>query len=176
MPPPAARAGALSDSHGGGGDAHWFFVFLSIGESGYSYTEEEEPNDALEEANEIESTWTTDDDGNPYAYALGWGTNAWEDDEDHFYVTVEQDQYLHVWGTAGSIGSLLDAEVEVFNPAGESIATGTDGDDNFPDVSNIGPLDAGNYTVRVRHEEIDGAGAAWFYRFSVYQTGYTVNE
>jgi len=167
---------AASDSHGGGGDAHWFFVFLSIGESGYSYTEEEEPNDALEEANEIESTWTTDDDGNPYAYALGWGTNAWEDDEDHFYVTVEQDQYLHVWGTAGSIGSLLDAEVEVFNPAGESIATGTDGDDNFPDVSNIGPLDAGNYTVRVRHEEIDGAGAAWFYRFSVYQTGYTVNE
>ena len=43
---------AASDSHGGGGENHRFFVFLSIGEGGYSYTQEEEPNDSAEEATE----------------------------------------------------------------------------------------------------------------------------
>jgi hypothetical protein len=167
---------STSDSNGGGGDNHWFFIFLSIGESGYAYTEESEPNDLLEEANELESTWTTNDDGDPYAYALGWGTMGWEDDEDHYWLTVDQDQYLHVWGTAGSLGSLLNAEVEVYDPTGEVIGSGTEGDDNFPDVSNLGPLDAGNYSVRVRHEEIDGSGPAWWYRLSIFQTGYTVSE
>jgi hypothetical protein len=89
---------------------------------------------------------------------------------------VEQDQYLQVWGTAGSLGSLLNAEVEVFDPNGVSLESGTDGDDNFPDLSNIGPLDAGNYAIRVRHEDLDGSGPAWFYRFSIFQTGYTVSE
>jgi hypothetical protein len=167
---------SASDANGGGGDNHWFFVFLSIGEGGYSYTQETEPNDLPTEANLLDSTWTTNDDGSPYAYATGWGTLEWEDDEDHFYVTVEQDQYLQVWGTAGSLGSLLNAEVEVYDPNGVSIGSGTEGDDNFPDVYNIGPLDAGNYAIRVRHEDQDGAGLAWFYRFTVFQTGYTVNE
>ena len=167
---------AASDSHGGGGDNHWFFVFLSIGEGGYSYDQEEEPNDSAEEANELETTWTTDDDGTPYGYALGWGTMNWEDDEDEFYVAVDQDQYLHVWGTADSLGSLLDAEVEVFGPDGTSLKSGTEGDDTFGDISNIGPLDAGNYSIRVRHETVDGAGPGWWYRMTAYQTGYTVNE
>lgn len=167
---------SASDANGGGGDNHWFFLFISIGEGGYSYTQESEPNDLLSEANSLDSTWTTNDDGAPYAYATGWGTLEWEDDEDYFYVTVEQDQYLQVWGTAGSLGSLLDAEVEVFDPNGVSLKSGTDGDDNFPDLSNIGPLDAGNYAIRVRHEDVDGSGPAWFYRFSIFQTGYTVSE
>ena len=34
----------------------------------------------------------------------------------------------------------------------------------------------GNYTIRVRHENVDGAGPGWWYRFTAYQTGYTVNE
>ena len=72
----------------------------------------------------------------------------------------------------------MDADIELLGPAGESIATGTDGDDTFPDLSNIGPLDAGNYTLRVRHEnpQTDAAGMGWWYRMTIYQTGYTVNE
>jgi len=167
---------SAKDANDRGGDNHWFFVFLSIGEGGYSYTQETEPNDEMTDANLLDSTWTTNDDGSPYAYATGWGTLEWEDDEDHFYVNVEQDQYLHVWGTAGSVGSLLNAEVEVYDPNGQPLDSGTEGDDNFPDLSNIGPLDAGNYALRVRHEEVDGAGLAWFYRLTVFQTGYTVSE
>ena len=166
---------AASDSHGGGGENHWFFVFLSIGEGGYSYTQEEEPNDSAEEATELDTTWTTDDNGTPYGYATGWGTLNWEDDVDAFYVTVEQDQYLHIWGTSDALGSLLDSEVEVIGPDG-SLQSAAEGDDSFGDISNLGPLDAGNYTVRVRHENVDGAGPGWWYRFTAYQTGYTVNE
>ena len=100
----------------------------------------------------------------------------WEDDQDEFYVSVDQDQYLHVWGTAGSLGSLLDAEVQVFGPDGTSLKSATEGDDNFGDVSNVGPLDAGNYAIRVLHETVDGAGPGWWYRMTAYQTSHTVNE
>ena len=167
---------AASDSHGGGGDSHWFFVYFAIGDSGSVYELETEPNDTMEEANELEVNWTTATDGNVYGYSQGWGMMDWSDDEDWFWFQGKVDHYLQLWGSSADLGSSFGPEVTVYDPDGQEISTGSG--ESFPDASNVGPLLDGHYMIRVRNpapQEGD-EGPAWYYRFTGYQTDYTVSE
>ena len=97
-------------------------------------------------------------------------------DEDWFAVEVDDGFYLSVAGTADSLGSVLDAAIEVTDEFGDVISEGTFGDDDFPDVYDIGPLDAGTYYVRVLAEgdEIEGFDA--YYRFAAVQRDYKIAD
>ncbi len=167
---------AASDSHEGGGDSHWFFVYFAIGDSGSSYDQESEPNDTTEEANELEVNWTTATDGNVYGYAKGWGEMNWSDDEDWFWFQGKADHYLQLWGSSTNIGSSLGPEVTVYDPDGIEISTGSG--DSFPDANNVGPTTDGNYAIRIRNPapQEGEEGPEWYYQFTGYLTDYTVSE
>jgi len=123
---------------------------------------------------------TTEWDSNEWGdvgSAGGWGVMDYEGDEDWFFVDVRQDHYLSLFGSADGMGSLMDGQVEIYDSNGDLVDSSQDGidDDDFPDIKNIGPLDAGNYSIRVSAEN-DGEGATHYYRFTTYVTNYTVAE
>ncbi|MCB9796947.1 MAG: hypothetical protein H6741_30050 [Alphaproteobacteria bacterium] len=162
---------AVSDARGGGGDDFWTFVFVSVDERGYSYPQEEEDNGLLELSNVLDVEWGTNNDGT-YGVSLVWGVIDPYGDEDYFTVDVDDGMYLSALGSADAFGSLLDAELQILDPTGQVIASETEGNDTFPDLYDLGPLDAGQYTVRVVSEDENAEGLDQFYRLSIYQTDY----
>lgn len=164
----------VGDVDGGGGDNAWGFIFVQPADRGYGYEHEEEPNNAADEANALDITWTTNDSG-MLGSALAWGIMDEEEDEDWFSVEVDDGYYLSILGTADSVGSLFDGVVAVYDQDGELVAEATSGDDEFPDAYNLGPLDGGLYTVQVLNEDAEGWGLDRYYRVAIYQHDYTVS-
>ena len=176
---PAVNGGsvivAAQDALGGGGENYWFFIYVQIyEESGWDL--ETETNDSQADANELTTDWDTNDWGD-VGTSRGWGVMDVEDDEDWFWVEVRQDHYLSLFGSADGMGSIMDGYVEVFDANGDSVATGEVGDeDAFPDMRNIGPLDAGVYSIKVTDEGGVGGTPMSYYRFTTYVADYEVAE
>jgi hypothetical protein len=164
-----------SDAFGDGSADHWGFVLIQVAERGYPYELEEEYNNADSDANELDVEWESTDAGERGS-SYAWGVIDELGDEDWFAVEVDDGFFLSVAGTADSLGSVLDAAIEVTDQFGDVIAEGSYGDDDFPDVSDIGPLDAGTYYVRVFAEgdEIEGLDA--YYRFAAVQRDYKIAD
>ncbi|MBK7756824.1 MAG: hypothetical protein IPI35_10580 [Deltaproteobacteria bacterium] len=163
------------DAFGDGSEDHWGFVLIQVSERGYPYELEEEYNNSDADANELEVEWESTEFGERGS-AYAWGVMDELGDEDWFAVEVDDGFYLSVAGTADSLGSVLDAAIEVIDEFGDVIGEGTFGDDDFPDVYDIGPLDAGTYYVRVLAEgdEIEGLDA--YYRFAAVQRDYKIDD
>ncbi|MCK6519577.1 hypothetical protein L6R46_31510, partial [Myxococcota bacterium] len=164
-----------SDAFGDGSDDHWGFVLIQVSERGYPYELEEEDNGGDADANELDVEWEATDAGERGS-SYAWGVMDELGDEDWFAVEVDDGFFLSVAGTADSLGSVLDAAIEVTDENGDVIAEGSYGDDDFPDVYDIGPLDAGTYYVRVFAEgdEIEGFDA--YYRFAAVQRDYKIAD
>ncbi len=170
------------DSEGGGGDNHWFFVIVSAYEQGYSTTTEgvelayqidDEPNDALEQAQLLTQTDVQTSGGSDYTAAHLWGTQDSEGDEDWYAFHAQAGHFLNVYGTADYNGSLMDPAVEVYDASGALLNTWYDGSDDAPDLENLLIETTGTHYMRV-YDETGAApgGAPWFYRFSVYVTDF----
>ncbi len=176
---PAVNGGsvivAAQDALGGGGENYWFFIYVQIyEESGWEL--ETETNDSQADANELTTEWDSNDWGD-VGTSRGWGVMDVEDDEDWFWVEVRQDHYLSLFGSADGMGSIMDGYVEVFDVNGDSVASGEAGDeDAFPDIRNIGPLEAGIYSIQVTDESGVGGTPMSYYRFTTYVTDYEVAE
>ena len=166
---------AAMDVQNAGGENHWFFVYLGAGDEGSPYLVEMEPNDSIEDSNTMEFELQTTEGGETYKSYAAWGLMDYEDDSDWYMLEAEQDEYLTVWGTGDSIGSQLNAQIEIVDYTGTTIASETEGDDNFPDLSDV-QLDAGIYFVKVTHEEGDGVGPDQYYRFSAFLTAWPVSR
>ena len=166
---------AAMDVQNAGGENHWFFVYLGAGDEGSPYLVEMEPNDSIEDSNTMEFELQTTESGETYKSYAAWGLMDYEDDSDWYMLEAEQDEYLTVWGTGNSIGSQLNAQIEIVDYTGTTIASETEGDDNFPDLSDV-QLDAGIYFVKVTHEEGDGVGPDQYYRFSAFLTAWPVSR
>lgn len=165
---------SVADVRGGGGDNAWGFVFVQPAERGYSYTHEIEPNDDDSDSNLLAVTWSTNDSG-MLGTSLAWGVMDDDGDEDWYSVTVDDGFYMSILGTADSVGSVFDGALAVFDEFGELVSEATVGDDSFPDVYNIGPLDGGTYTIQVLSEDSSAVGLDQYYRFSAYQHDYEVS-
>ncbi len=154
----------IEDADGGGSLEHWGVLFLRAYSQGYSYEVEVEPNDTMGNAQLLEPV-TNESTGVDEAYA--WGVSDGPNDEDWFAVDLRQGQYLHVYGTAATLGSLIDGELELYSSAGELLEEGFDYDeDSMDDISQVGPFDEGRYFVRVF--DADGAdGPGLWYRFTL---------
>ncbi|MEE2751586.1 MAG: hypothetical protein VX519_09150 [Myxococcota bacterium] len=166
---------AAQDALGNGGENYWFFFYVKIyEESGWEV--ESETNDTQAEAMELTTDWDSNEWGD-VGSSGGWGVMDYEGDEDWYFIDVRQDHYISLFGNADGMGSLMDGQVEIYDSNGDLVDSGQDGidDDDFPDIKNIGPLDAGNYSIRVSAEN-DGEGPAHYYRFTTYVTNYTVAE
>lgn len=162
----------VTDNVGGGGETHWGFVYVRVYDRGYFYTYEEEPNDYDGTATVLDVEWETTSDGQ-LGSAFGWGWIDSPGDEDWWSVAVDPEHYLYINGTADYFGSLIDAEVAVYNSDGELVGEGSDEgvDDLFSDVDTIGPLPGGQYFIQVTNKNSE-SGPATYYRFSAYQTDY----
>lgn len=166
---------SVTDALGGGGENYWTFVYISVDERGYEWPAEEEPNDLFDTANGLDTDWETNEWGN-YGAALVWGTIDSATDEDWFYVEVDDGFYLTIRGSSDSLGSFLDASVEVYDASQTLLTSETDGSDNFADIYNFGPLDAGMYHVRVASELAITGGPQYYYRVSLSQSDYELAE
>ena len=164
---------AVSDASGDGGESHWGFVYVRVYDRGYHYEAELEPNDYDGEANVMDFVWETNDDGEQ-GTALAWGIMDYGYDEDWYSISVDPDNYLYLNGTADLFGSLIDAEVTIYDEDGEVVGEGDDigTDDDFSDVGPIGPLDGGQYFIQVTNDDGTEYGPAAYYRFTVFQTDY----
>ena len=163
------------DAFGEGSADHWGFVTIQISERTYPYDKEEEYNNSDNDANELKITWDSNDSGD-FGSAYAWGVMDELGDEDWFAIEVDDGFYLSVAGTADSLGSVLDGAIEVADEFGDIVAEGKSGDDDFPDVYDIGPLDAGTYYVRVFAEGEEVAGLDAYYRFVAVQSDYKIAE
>lgn len=156
------------DASLGGGEDYWTFVYVRAYSRGSAYDEEVEDNNDADFANILEADWT---EGDGYGRSRGWGVMDYEFDEDWYLVEVDDQNYLLVDGTADSLGSSIDAGMEVYDVNGTLLATGEADEDEFGDTPEwLGPLDAGPYFVRVFAENDDAAGPGFYYRFTAYQT------
>jgi hypothetical protein len=167
---------AAQDALGSGGENYWFYFYVKIyEESGWEV--ETETNDTQSEAMELTTEWDSNEWGD-VGSSGGWGVMDFEDDEDWFFVEVRQDHYLSLFGSADGMGSFMDGQVEIYDSNGDLVESSFDGidDDDFPDIKNIGPLDSGNYSIRVSAENAEGSGPAHYYRFTTYVTNYEIAE
>lgn len=163
---------SVTDADGGGGASHWGFFYVRVYDRGYHYTAELEENDYDGDANFLDFTWETNDSGEQ-GTALAWGIMDYAYDEDWYGISVDPDNYLYINGTADLFGSLIDAEVTLYDADGEIVAEGDDvgADDDFSDVGPIGPLDGGDYYIQVTNGN-EEYGPATYYRFTAFQTDY----
>lgn len=156
------------DEFDGGGEDHWTFIYVRAFSRGSLYEEEAEDNDDADFANILDWDWS---EGDGYGRARGWGQMDYDLDEDWFLVDVDDQNYLLVDGTADSLGSGMDAGMEVYDVDGNLIGTGEPDEDEFNDSTEwLGPLEAGPYYVRIFAENDDAAGPGFYYRFTAYQT------
>ena len=154
----------IQDSNATGSIEHWGMLFLRAYSQGYSYQVEAEPNDSQGNAQLLEPQ-TNPSSGADEAYA--WGTADGASDEDWFAVDLRQGQYLHVYGTAATLGSLIDGELELYDAEGQLLEEGQDyEDDSMDDISQKGPFDEGRYYLRVFDADGVGGPGLW-YRFTL---------
>ncbi|MCB9765786.1 MAG: hypothetical protein H6739_38785 [Alphaproteobacteria bacterium] len=165
----------VSDAQGGGGDDYWTFVYISVDERGYSWPSENEDNGLPEYADVMSVEWETNEWGT-YGVGLTWGTIDPFGDEDWYEIEVDDGYYLTIRGSSDDLGSYLDGYVTVYDSALNVVASADDGSDDFPDLYNLGPLDAGTYYVLVTSVESTAEGLDQYYRMSVAQSDYQLAE
>jgi len=163
---------AATDASGQGGDDHWFFVYILIGEPG-AYPRETEPNDYDVEASPLPAFDAYTSSSGDYLATTIWGDIESSYDEDWYRVEVDAEadgRRLHVFGSSGRYGSLMTPRVEVFDEWGAPLEGDTfiDDGDNFPDLANLGPVSEGSvYFIRVT-DEYGSYGLDHTYRISPY--------
>lgn len=166
---------AVSSADGGGGNDHGAWVFILSTEEGYGNPRESEVNDTLEAADVLEMQDLEPSIGSWYA-GYGEGHVESEGANDYFRFDNPTDNaYISIAFGAQSYGSLLVAEVTVFDETGAEIARSTGSIGTDPDLENAGPFDAGEYWVRISplsdgESPIGGVGEAGAYRFAAHVT------
>lgn len=147
----------------GDGD-HWTVLYLRTRPPGYGNPREVEPNDARGEATELAAEPVTED-GRRTDRAFLQGVLATPGDEDWW--SLRGGGSLRLACSSSRFGSGGDVQVDVVGPAGEVVATVTDGDDSAPDVASLPVPDDGPYALRFYEQ--DGIGdPGVYYRCGVY--------
>lgn len=162
---------SISDSLSGGGEDFWTFIYVTIGEQGYGYTYEEEDNSLPTLANRTSFEWDTNEWGN-YGASLHWGLVDEPGDADWFLVEMRDQYYLTLRGSADGLGSMMEANVDVYDATETLVATAEPGDDSFDDLYNLGPLDEGLYYVRITSDAEGVNGPEYYYRVAMSQSDY----
>lgn len=168
-----------TDADGQGGPDHWFVVYARLRDPGYyPYLEELEPNDTKDAPQLVEMLDEETSSGADYTRFDVSGAFDDDGDEDWFAADVDAvDSYVTVWCSADSWGSLADPAVDVFLDD-TLLASGSDGDDSGPHLTNAAQLEApGQLRVRLYDESSPAAfGPGATYACSVYVTPFEVVE
>lgn len=166
---------AVSSSDGGGGNDHGAWVFILSTDEGYGNPRESEINDTQRAADVLEMKDLAPSIGTWYAgYGEGHVESATSSDYFRFD-NYDDGAYISIAFGAQSYGSLLVGKITLFAADGDELAHqgGEAGID--PQLSNVGPLDAGEYYVRIASETdggaaVGGVGEAGAYRFAAHVT------
>lgn len=167
----------LYDADLGGGEDHWFFVFPILFDNGDSYPLEEESNDALERAQELDMNEAETGGGSAYAYGQISGHVDAVGDQDWFRVQSRPDAELVVCLSSAQGGSLVAPDLELYDAAGSLVASGEGSVSVAPNARIEGvTMGSGDYTVRVADDEGVWSGAGAFYRMVVYTADFDVGS
>lgn len=168
-----------TDADGLGGADYWYVLYVRTRDPGYyPYLEELEPNDTSGAPEVVDWIEEVTSGGDPYQRFDVTGAFDDDGDEDWFVTDVDAvDAYVTVWCTADSWGSLADPAVDVYLDD-TLLATGSDGDDSAPHMTNAAQLEgAGQLRVRVYDESAPSvSGPAAYYACSVFVTPFEVVE
>jgi len=163
---------AATDAFGGGGDSHWFFVYILIDDED-TYAQETEPNDFDVEASPLPAFEAYSGSGGDYLTTNIWGDMESSGDEDWYRLEVDAEadgRWLHLLGSSLRFGSLMTPAVEVYDDRGSPVDAEVviDDGDSFPDQVNIGPVSEGEvYYIRIT-DEFGGSGLDYNYRITPY--------
>jgi hypothetical protein len=163
-----------SDADGGGGDRHWYVLYLRTREVDYYDAQfAVEPDDS--EAPALDTTVATTSGGEDYRQVRIAGEFEEIGDVDRFVVEALSDEYVSVLCSADSYGSLGDPKVRVIDEDGAELGSGEDGLDRAPDVYNVQPSSPGYVTVEMSAED-DVVGPSAYYTCMIYLTGFEVAQ
>ena len=165
-PPGTEYILAVADSSLGSGPAQGMWVFVANAEAGYGNVRETEPND---EAAEVISLANQSPDAGFWLAAFMEGRVAAAADVDRFEFTTTNEGYLTIGFGARVYGSLLSANVRIWQDDVE-VASGTTEGGTDPAVQTSGKVPAGRYSVEV--SAVDGSpfGEGAYYRLAVHST------
>ncbi|MCK6503821.1 hypothetical protein L6R53_10545 [Myxococcota bacterium] len=165
----------LYDADLGGGADHWFYVFPILFDSGDSYPLEVEANDSRLGAQALDMVETTTGAGSAYAYGQVTGHVDAVGDEDWFSVQARPDAELVVCLSSALGGSLVAPDLELYDEAGELVASGAGSVSTVPNARIEGvTMGSGAYTLRVVDDEGAWSGAGAWYRVVVYTADFDV--
>lgn len=165
-PPSTEYILAVTDSSLGSGPAQGMWVFVANAEAGYGNARETEPND--EEAEALTLSNQSPDAG---FWLAGFveGRISERDDVDAFEFTTTNEGYLTIGFGARTYGSLLTANVRIWQDDVE-VASGTTEGGADPAVQTSGKVPAGSYSVRVSAADGTPFGEGAYYRLAVHST------
>ena len=168
-----------TDADAQGGPDYWFVLYVRTRDPGYyPYLEEIEPNDTSGVPEVVDLVEEVTSGGDPYTRFDVTGAFDDDADEDWFVADVDAvDSFVTVWCQADSLGSLADPAVDVYLDD-TLLASGSDGDDSGPHMTNAAQLDAaGQLRVRVYDESVPlASGPGAYYACSVFVTPFEVVE
>jgi hypothetical protein len=175
---PAVQAGghvlALGDAKGGGGAAHWGFVFLSVGSNGSAYDGESEPNDVAALADDLEEESGSSSAGAyTQAHVQGWVDAP--GDQDWFAVDGFADAFLVACVNSEKWGSSVVPDLVVTDASGAELgrASGAAGDDPNTALENVAVGDETYYVGVLAPDDAVGGLDEW-YRLTVYVASFEV--
>lgn len=164
-----------SDADGGGGDRHWYVLYLRTRDVDYYDAQfAVEPDDSA--APPLETTVATTSDGTEYRQARIAGAFEEIGDVDRFHVEALSGEYVTVLCSADSYGSLGDPKARVIDVDDTTeLGSAEDGADRGPDLYNVVPSTPGYVTVELSAED-DVAGPSAYYTCMVYLTDFEVAQ